>query len=294
LNRPLAVVVVAYNSPDALHAALQPVQQVFRTIVVDNSSSPQVAAACGSGVEYLDPGRNLGFGAAVNLALGALDVFATAGYDVLLLNPDAQINPDIIRELQNALFLQDNVGAVAPRQVSPGSRTEQRVAWPFPSPARAWFEAVGLGGQLLHRHDFLTGSVLLLSGQAVREVGGFDETFFLYAEETDWQRRAADAGWRRVLQDDLLATHVGGGTSSDESHRERLFHAGQETYIRKWFGSSGWASYRTAVIIGCLIRYLANPGSERPAIARRLRLYLIGPKRALASNPGAKEGGQRA
>ncbi len=50
-------------------------------------------------------------------------------------------------------------------------------------------------GRLRRRVDFVIGSVLLVRSEALDEVGPFDEQFFLYAEETDWQRRARDLGW---------------------------------------------------------------------------------------------------
>ena len=90
-QRGLEIVVVAYGRPDLLEASLQPVLS-FPVTVVDNSSSPDVAAVCERlGVRYLDPGHNGGFGAGVNHALERrLDPDA----DVLLLNPDAVIASD--------------------------------------------------------------------------------------------------------------------------------------------------------------------------------------------------------
>ena len=86
----LEVVVVAYGSPDLLRRALEPVASL-PTTVVDNSSLPEIAALCAElGVRYLDPGRNGGFAAGVNVALADRLV---PGADVLLLNPDATIAP---------------------------------------------------------------------------------------------------------------------------------------------------------------------------------------------------------
>ena len=68
-QRGLEIVVVAYGRPDLLEDSLQPVLS-FPVTVVDNSSSPDVAAVCERlGVRYLDPGRNGGFAAGVNHAL---------------------------------------------------------------------------------------------------------------------------------------------------------------------------------------------------------------------------------
>jgi GT2 family glycosyltransferase len=111
-------------------------------------------------------------------------------------------------------------------------------------------------------------------------VGAFDEQFFpLYAEETDWQRRALQLGWSVRLCGEATATHVGAGTGGDPRRREVYFHAGQERYIRKHHGRAGWALYRAAVLAGALPRSLLLRGNRRQLAAGRLRLYWRGPTR---------------
>lgn len=283
--RPVHVVIVAFNAPKALRACLRTAAGMPIT-VVDNSSNDDVRGVClEAGADYLDAGANLGFGAAVNVALRS--VLDAEPVDVLLLNPDAEINADEVRCLQ-ARFLEpggESVGALAPVLVNPEGKP-QRVLWPFPHPARAWVEALGLG-RLNRQNGFAVGAVLLLRWEALREVGLFDERFFLYAEETDWQRRAAALGWQSAVEGSVQAVHVGGGTSSDPRRRETLFHAGGETYQRKWFGAVGWSLYRAAVIAGCLPRMALPTGAGRRAAARRLSLHLRGPRR-VAGLEGAR------
>lgn len=276
-DRGVEVVVVAYGSPALLAAALEPVRHLPIT-VVDNSSLPQIADLCDRlGARYLDPGRNLGFAGGVNRALGDRLV---PGADVLLLNPDAVVSADTVAALHDRLRSSPDVAAVAPAQVD-GSGNRARVAWPFPTPARAWLEAAGLGRFL--PGEYLIGSVLLLADDAIAGVGMFDDaTFFLYAEETDWQRRAADLGWRTAYQPDLHATHVGGATSTDPRRRELLFHGAQERYFRKHHGALGWQVARAARFAGAGVRALARR-DERAAHARaEAALYLRGPLRVLA------------
>ena len=281
-RRPIVAVVVAYGGPEMLEAALaklestQSAAQSVSVIVVDNSSNPAVEAlaelhsAC-----YVNPGRNLGFAAAVNLALAQ---GSTDDADVLLLNPDAEVDGSTVLALQRRLHSESRLACVAPAQQGPDGE-EHRVAWPFPSPARSWAEAVGLG-KLVDRHDFLIGSVLLLNRTAINEVGLFDETFFLYAEEADWQERARAKGWGVRLCQELHALHVGGATSSDSpARRDALFMAAQELYLRKWYGPVGWHVARAAVITGALARALLLRGAKRSAALDRARRYAAGPFR---------------
>jgi GT2 family glycosyltransferase len=122
--------------------------------------------------------------------------------------------------------------------------------------------------------------VLLLRAAALDEVGPFDERFFLYAEETDWQKRASDLGWRVALCPSVTATHVGAGTGGDTTEREAHFHASLERYMRKHYGTTGWWLFRTGVLAGSLLRALLVPGERGRRAAARFRLYRVGPCRA--------------
>jgi GT2 family glycosyltransferase len=166
---------------------------------------------------------------------------------------------------------------VSPRLIGDNGQ-EQRVSWPFPTPGRSWAEAVGLG-HVPARRTFVIGAVLLLRWEALLGVGLFDERFFLYAEEADWQRRALTLGWSSRLDADSVASHVGTGTSTDPVTREALFHAAQETYVRKWHGRSGWEVYRSAACLGAAARAVFLPGERRAEASRRAALYFRGPRR---------------
>lgn len=276
-ERPLEVVLVAYGSPDLVRRALEPVASLPVT-VVDNSSLPEIATLCAElGCRYIDPGRNGGFAFGVNTALRDRPV---PDGDVLLLNPDAVIAPEGVRALQRALLAEQGLASVAPTQVD-ADGAAARVCWPFPSPAGTWLEAVGLGG-LRRRPGFVIGSVLLLRAEALDQVGGFDERFFLYAEETDWARRASLLGWRHAVVESVTALHLGAATSGDPERREAHFHGSQERYLRKHFGGLGWQVARVGQVVGAGVRSVVLSGERGRAASRRALRYLRGPIRGEA------------
>jgi len=279
-ERAVHAVVVAYRTPEQLDRCLARLERWSPVTVVDNSSSAAVQeVAARHGAMYTDSGRNIGFAAAVNVALERL---AKADCDVLLLNPDAVIGRGDVRRLARHLHHPGNerVAAVAPRLRGEGGR-EERVGWPFPTPIRMCAEAVGLG-RLPARRRFVTGAVLLLRREAIDDVGPFDERFFLYAEEADWQRRAYARGWTSAVCTDVVAEHAGAASSTDPRRREALFHAAQETYVRKWHGASGWWLYRAAACTGAAGRAIVLRRERRRAAVARLLLYLEGPRRRAA------------
>src|SRR5690606_5674359 len=154
---------------------------------------------------------------------------------------DARISADEVGVMHATLHASPRRAAVGATQTEPDTGRPVRVWWPFPSPARAWIDALGLG-RFDRARGFAIGSVLLLRSEAISQIGLFDEQFFLYAEEVDWQKRARDGGWEIAVAP-VRATHVGAGTGGDSTRREALFFASNEKYQRKHFGQTGWAVF---------------------------------------------------
>lgn len=270
--RPVSAIVVAYGSVSLLDRCLD----AFATgadeiLVVDNSRDADVeAVASRRQARYLDPGGNVGFAAAVNLGIRA----AREDTDILLVNPDAELSARAIGALSRVLHSQDKLAAVAPSLFDSDGHP-QRVEWPFPSPAGAWLQALGLS-RLDRSPTFVVGAVLLLRREALEMVGGFDERFFLYAEEADWQYRAHRAGWRSIVAEEIAASHIGAASSSDPMRRSELFQRSQGLFARKWYGRTGFVVMWSAWTVGSAIRAVIHRDKARRQEARRLTRVLLG------------------
>jgi GT2 family glycosyltransferase len=101
------------------------------------------------------------------------------------------------------------------------------------------------------------GAALAVRMAAVAEVGGLDESFFLYLEETEWQRRIAEAGWEVHLVPGAAVTHLGGASAGDYSFASDHFLASLERYHR---GSDG---VRRAAIAGAGLSLAAARVAQR-------------------------------
>jgi GT2 family glycosyltransferase len=230
--------------------------------VVDNAStdaSADIAEAAGARV--VRNAENRGFAAAANqgAALGT-------GELILFLNPDATLAPDDLALLVRA-FDDPSVGAAGPRLVHPDG-AEQRSCWPFPSPVRTWREAFGFASASA---DFVVGACLLVRRDAFERLGGFDERFWLYGEETDICRRLRDCGLRVVHVPEARAVHVGGASSAAlGSATFEHFQRGAELFIRKHHGRGGLALHRLGLLVGSLLRLPVRP-ERRPIVARLVR-----------------------
>jgi GT2 family glycosyltransferase len=276
------VLVVAYHSDDLLTAALGYLGRDLDVVIVDNDASPATARlASAYGACYLPTPMNLGFAAAVNVALReAWD----RTRDVLLLNPDAQVKGRDVIALQQALRAHPRLAAVGPRLIDDEGRSQQ-VDWPIPSPVQVWFDALALS-RFWRGPRFVVGAVLLLRAEALAQVGDFDERYFLYGEEADWQLRAQRLGWEVRVIRSVTATHVGGASSNDPAVRESRFHRSGTSFAQRWYGRPGGLVMWLGSTVAAGRRAVLGSSTSRALNRRVLRLYLSGGLRDVARQRG--------
>lgn len=234
------IVIVHYGDSDTTCAAVGrcTVMDAASVTVVDNSANMPASPSC----EVIDPGRNIGFGAAANL--GARHGSAPW---VLILNPDVELTAATARALVRALELEPQIAALAPPLRYPNGDGQVN-GGQFSGWSRELSRCVGAGARLRglrsrlrpearpRRGDgpafaraWVSAAALLVRRAAFEQVGGFDERFFLYYEDEDLCRRLRAAGWRVAVGGAGEAVHeVGGSSGSYQSaHFERsriLYH----------------------------------------------------------------------
>ena len=176
----------------------------IKIVIVDNSPIEELDSLCRDlGTEYYYSGRNLGFGAAHNVAFLR---FSRSTYH-LVLNPDVQFGHKVLEELVNFLELNESVGLVMPRVVYPNGSPQylcKRLPTPFDIASRRLFPGLlqrffrnSMSSFELRDMDmnkvlsvpYLSGCFMLLRSKALQEVGLFDERFFMYFEDLDLTRR---------------------------------------------------------------------------------------------------------
>ena len=233
-SHPLAVLIVTYKSHDLLEKCLAQVGEHLPELpiyVYENSGEDYPGrhelARRHPHVHWVMGRRNLGFAAAMN----ALVEHVPSDADLLLLNPDAGLLGPLTRTRQ--LIRRPGVAAVSPLMWDNAGAGSQPwdVATRRRTLTRALVAAAGYSETLrgtplshLYRRQpgeqqdidgYLCGACLAVNRDAWDAIGGFDEEFFVYGEETDWQNRARAAGWKIHLADEMGADHRG---DSDEGH----------------------------------------------------------------------------
>lgn len=298
----LDVVCVTHNSGEHLDACLRALPQGADVVVVDNASSDDsVAIAEATGAWVVRGDVNSGFGAACNRGarLGSAKT-------ILFLNPDAVIDAEALERVVAALD-DPSVGVVSPRLVTPDG-AKQQVKWPYPSARGAWREAAGLHRlfakvehpQAPPADGFVIGAVFAVRREAFEAVGGFDERFWLYGEETDLCRRIADLGWGVDYVANAVATHIGGASGGDDAASSALiaehFDRGGEHFVAKHAGRGALVSFRTANLAGSVTRGAlglgARSGLHRRRALRTAKVLGDHPMRVALDSPATRAPGK--
>jgi GT2 family glycosyltransferase len=243
----VTVVVVTFNSAHCLPELGLGLAEFPHVIVVDNASDDGTPAAVRQHIPQartLVNARNLGFGAANNLAL-----HAAATPFCLLLNPDCEVSADKIRALLAAAIEHPDAAMVVPQLLRARGEREINYRWP----ATQW-RSRGPGADGPCCVGFACGAAWLLNMQVMQEIGFFDEGFFLYYEDDDLCQRIFAR--RKAI---LLVPHV------------QLVHSSRGS-VR---GASPWRSeyLRGFHHARSKVRFTAK--YETPAAAEKLRRRVL-------------------
>jgi GT2 family glycosyltransferase len=268
----VAAIVVTYNSSadiDALLASLRAEagQSRIRLIVVDNGSADDTAERVRrhSDITLIAAPGNGGYAAGINIgrrAAGTADA-------LLILNPDCVVLPGALIAMRERLR-EPGVGAVVPTlldadgMVYPSLRREPTIVATLGdsllgkrfSGRPAWASETCWrrdGYRLPRRIDWATGAALLIDPAADARVGDWDESFFLYSEETDFFRRLRDAGYQVWYEPAASIVHRRGGSGADPT-LAALLAVNRVRYIAKRHGRLYTAGFSAAAATGEALR----------------------------------------
>ena len=260
----VAAVVVTYNSSHHVTALLDSLPDAFGTlshsvVVVDNGSTDETLAVLARRSDCaVVRSTNDGYAAGINRA-----VLASPGASaILILNPDATLDHDAVPRMLEALR-RPGVGIVAPRvreqdgSLSPTIRRGPslgRVGGLSFTGLAAFAERIEKPSEYVSEHevDWAVGAILLVDRLCFDALGGLDETYFLYSEETDFSLRARDAGWATVYTPHAGAMHIGGGSGeSAATHTMQMLN--RVRLYRRRTAESGTGEVRTWLYFGMTV-----------------------------------------
>jgi GT2 family glycosyltransferase len=287
---PVAVIVVTWNSAKVLPGFLAALPDGmagldWRLVVADNDSADdtvEVLAKLAPDATVVQTGRNAGYAAGVNAALEAAGEHGVA----LICNPDIRMRQGCAKRLVDSLG--DGVGIAVPLLYEEGRDTPHHSLRRESSVLRALGEAV-IGNRRAGRFprlselvtdpgayrrptraDWATGALMAISAECRAACGPWDESFFLYSEETEYCLRARDLSYATQLEPSAEAVHLG-GDSQVSPRLWSLLTVNRVRLYRRRHGAVATACFRAAVLLRETSRAALGRRASRAAVAALLR-----------------------
>lgn len=250
----VSIVIVTWNSADDIRACLTGANASLGSlkgefIVVDNASSDEttseISKAVSEGVHNINVilnNFNAGFAKASNQG-----ILVSKGRNILLLNPDTEAIGGSIEELSMLLESDKNLGAVAPQLLNP-DKSVQKSCRAFPEYRDIWLEFTMLPF-MFPKNKFLSrwkmgnfghtvqatvdqpmAAALMVRGNLLRELDGFDEQFVMFFNDVDLCKRIYEKGFRIIFNPKAGMYHEKG--ASIKKRRTEMIDAWNEDCIR--------------------------------------------------------------
>ncbi len=230
----LSIIITSYKNPELLKVCIDSIKRNvglpdLEIIVSDSATEEKTELMMQDQypeIRFLSSEKNIGFGGTVNRGLEA-----AKGKYILILNGDVIIKKDAVEKLLAYIKNDPGVGIVAPQLLN-FNETFQPSTFRFYAPltivyrrtflGKLWFAKKHLDSFLMNDFDhqdvrevdWVMGSALMASREAIKKVGAMDSRFRLYFEDTDWCRRFWECGYKVVYFPEARMYHYHGRGSA--------------------------------------------------------------------------------
>lgn len=265
----LSVIIVNYNVLHFLRQCLQSVQNATKKIdaevfVVDNNSVDGSVAMVKEefpNVTLIDNKDNVGFSTANNQA-----IMESKGEYVLLLNPDTVVEEDTFTKIVDYMDQTPDAGGLGVKMIDGNGRFLPESKRGLPTPMVAFYKIAGLATlfpnskkfgryhlkyldkEKIHEVDVLSGAFMLLRKKVIDQIGGLDETFFMYGEDIDLSYRITQAGYKNYYFPETTIIHYKGeSTKKDSINYVVVFYNAMIIFAKKHFAKK-YASFFSFMI----------------------------------------------
>lgn len=214
----LCLILVNYNTGQILTRCLDSIRDQKeidrRVIVVDNASTDDSVALVRSAypeVKLIANQRNIGFAAANNQAL------ATVSEELIFfLNPDTELQSGCLAAALTFMAAHPAIGMAGPVILNRDGSVHNSADHEYPGEHYSQGKFDDLPGNIA----WLLGAALVARREAIASVQGFDERFFLYAEDIDICLKIRQQGWKLEVIPDAAVMHLEGQSELTASYTE--------------------------------------------------------------------------
>lgn len=252
----ISIIIVSFNVKHFLEQCLCSLQNALvsleaEIIVVDNFSGDGTAEFIQKKhptVKLIANNSNEGFGKANNKAL-----LRAAGKYILFLNPDTILSENSIRDSIGFLKSRPEAGALGIRMIDGSGKYLPESKRGFPTPWASFCKMSGLtklfprssvfaryylghlSNQTSHEVEALSGAFMLIRKEAIDKAGGFDEQFFMYAEDIDLSYRIIKAGYKNYYFAGATIIHFKGESTLKDSTYINNFYGAMNQFVTKHY-----------------------------------------------------------
>lgn len=293
----VSIVIVNYNVKEFLANCLQSIRRAqgglsLEVIVVDNASrdgSREMLEPRFPDVTFIWNETNEGFGRANNRAIAM-----ARGRHTLLLNPDTLLQEDTLATLSAHMEANPRTGACGCKILNPDGTFAPESRRTIPTISSSVSKALGLTGLFPTSRTFaryylgwlpedqpgpvpvLSGSFMFFRTEVLRQVGGFDERFFMYGEDIDLCLRVAQAGWGiDYVPATSIIHYKGESTKKDDIDYIRHFNQAMYLFFDKHHSGRLGLLFRAAVGLAVFLRAVLSFAAQKVRRYRHVAVDLV-------------------
>ena len=290
----LSVVIVSYNVKFFLEQCLSSLKNAVEgssllsgqteVFVVDNASSDgslDFLTPLYPGVHFIQNKENNGFAKANNQGLSLC-----TGEFILFLNPDTILAEDSSDRCISFFRATPDAGAIGVHMVDGMGRYLKESKRGFPGAMASFFKMSGVAGLFPHSKkfaayymghlsedvsqavDILSGAFMMVKKTVLDITGGFDERFFMYAEDIDLSWRIRQAGFQNYYFAGTTIIHFKGESTPKDIRHVKMFYSAMKLFVKKHFHKSGFSMQlflmNTGMHFRQLLAYLFIPFHSNP------------------------------
>lgn len=275
----LSIIIVNYNVRYFIEACLHSVEKACKNInaevfVVDNASTDDSKLALPTlfpNVHFIWNEVNLGFSKANNLAIKK----ATGQY-ILFLNPDTIVPEDCFEKCLSFFSTHHDAGALGVHMIDGNGNFHKESKRSFPAPTVSFYKMIGLSNLFPNSKLFaayyaghlpenktasvevLSGAFMMISKKIMDRVKGFDEDYFMYAEDIDLSYRVKKTGFKNYYFAETSIIHFKGeSTKKTDVEYVQNFYGAMKLFVHKHYRHENFIRNAMMVSIAAA-QFLAN------------------------------------
>ncbi len=229
-SRPeISVIIVTYHSADVIGPCLDSVAEAGvlsrEVFVVDNASADgtaEIVRARQPAVRLIANAENRGFAAANNQAIPLC-----RGRYLFFLNPDAVLEGPCLETALRYMDARPEVGLAGTKVVYPDGAPQETISLRYPGEKHAADELAGLRGPIA----CVLGASMIARAELVREIGGFDEDYFLYGEDQELCLQVRRRGYEIGYIAEATVRHIGGHSETNAAAADKWGRKARAEYL---------------------------------------------------------------